>query len=271
MTNFIEVRTALPSQEGASQIAQHLVSQRLAASAQVSGPMTSTYWWKGEMRNAEEWLVTAKTQLAFYQKVEQAIRRLHPYEEPGIIAIPMITGSASYFSWIAKETSMQTQHAIKANEGGAKEQLLQAFDDAYEKLITAATKTAEPSTQVQSNQWGPREILAHIVGWAAQATDLLPQIIAGLPPQTYASDLQHAAIDEAFNTAFITILGDRSFEQVLALAHQTHQKFVQMLKAQGESAFVPGSSAYERMKRVIDHHLQHAQELERRSRNQAAS
>jgi periplasmic divalent cation tolerance protein len=111
MTDFIEVRTALPSQEGANKIAQHLVSQRLAASAQVSGPIASTYWWKGEMRNAEEWLVTAKTRLALYQKVEQAIRHLHSYEEPGITAIPMITGSASYFSWIAKETSLETQQS----------------------------------------------------------------------------------------------------------------------------------------------------------------
>jgi periplasmic divalent cation tolerance protein len=112
MTDFIEVRTALPSQEGANKIAQHLVSKRLAASAQVSGPIASTYWWKGEMTNAEEWIVTAKTRLVFYTEVEQAIRHLHPYEEPGIIALPLIAGSASYFSWIAKETTMETQLAI---------------------------------------------------------------------------------------------------------------------------------------------------------------
>ena len=79
---------------------------------------------------------------------------------------------------------------------------------------------------------------------------------------TYASDLQHDAIDEAYNTAFITILHDQPFEQVLALAHQTHQRFVQMLRAQDENIFVPDNAAYERLQRVIDHHLQHAQELE---------
>ncbi len=109
MTDFVEIRTALPSQEDANQIAQHLVSQRLAASAQVSGPIASTYWWKGEITNAEEWIVTAKTRLALYREVEEAIRHLHPYEEPGIIALPVIAGSTSYFSWIAKETTMDTQ------------------------------------------------------------------------------------------------------------------------------------------------------------------
>jgi len=111
-------------------------------------------------------------------------------------------------------------------------------------------------------RWGPREILAHIAGWAAQATEILPQIIAGLPTQTYDSDFQHNAIDEAFNAAFIILLGDQSFEQVLTLAHQSHQRFVQMLKAQDENFFVPGNYVYERMKRVIAHHLEHAQELE---------
>jgi periplasmic divalent cation tolerance protein len=104
MTDYIEIRTALPSQEGANKIAQYLVSQRLAASAQVSGPIASTYWWKDEITNAEEWMVTAKTRLHLYEEIEQAIRHLHPYEEPGIIAFPMVAGSTSYFSWLTKET-----------------------------------------------------------------------------------------------------------------------------------------------------------------------
>jgi len=262
MTHFIEIRTALPSQEGANKMAQYLVAERLAASAQVSGPIASTYWWKGEITNAEEWIVTAKTRLTFYQEVEQAIRHLHPYEEPGIIAIPMIAGSTSYFSWMAKETERETHQTIGTNGETGKDQLIQAFDEAYEKLIRAATQAVKRGMKAQENEWGPREILAHIVGWAAKTTEILPQIIAGLPPLTYASDLQHDAIDEAFNTAFMTILHDQTFEQVLALAHQTHQRFVQMLRAQDENIFVPGNTAYERLQRVIDHHLQHAQELE---------
>ena len=157
---------------------------------------------------------------------------------------------------------METQQAMKTNGGSAKAHLIQTFDEAYQKLIAAATKATGQDRQAQGNEWGPREMLAHIVGWAAQATEFLPQIPAGLPAQTYASELQHTAIDEAFNAAFITILGNQSFEQVLTLAHQTHQRFVQMLREQDEDIFVPDNPVYERMKRVIDHHLQHAQELE---------
>src|SRR6266853_2282969 len=186
------------------------------------------------MTTTEEWIVTAKTRLVFYQEVEQTIRHLHPYEEPGIVSFPMIAGSTSYFSWIAKETTLETQQAMKTSGGSAKAHLIQTFDEAYKKLIAAATKATRQDRQAQGNEWGPREILAHIVGWAAQATAFIPQILAGLPAQTYASELQHTAIDEAFNTAFITILGNQSFEQVLTLAHQTHQRFVQMLREQDE-------------------------------------
>src|SRR5260370_7171622 len=214
MTHFVEVRTALPSQESANKIAQYIVAERLAASAQVSGPIASTYWWKGEITNAEERIVTAKTRLTFYQEVEQAIRHLHPYEEPGIIAIPLIAGSPSYFSWIAKETERETHQTIETNRETAKEQLIQAFDEAYEKLIVAATQAVKRRMKAQQNEeWLPREILAHIVGWSVHTTEILPQIIAGLPPLTYVSDHQHNAIDQAFNTAVIPIMGDRPFEQ----------------------------------------------------------
>lgn len=70
------------------------------------------------------------------------------------------------------------------------------------------------------------------------------------------------SVQSTFNAAFITLIGDQSFEQVLTLAHQSHQQFIQMLKTQDENIFVSDNYVYERMKRVIDHHLEHAQELE---------
>ena len=108
MTDVIQVSTAIDSQEGACQIAQKLVSQRLAACVQVSGPITSTYWWKGNMETAQEWICTAKTRKELYEAVEQAIRTLHPYEVPDIVATPVFLGSQSYLDWIASETTGQT-------------------------------------------------------------------------------------------------------------------------------------------------------------------
>jgi hypothetical protein len=142
-----------------------------------------------------------------------------------------------------------------------KERIIQAFDEAYEKLIISAN-AAEKSGKFLKCQWGPREILAHIAGWAAQATVQIPQVIAGIPDVTYHNDVQHAAVDDAANAAFIALIGDQSFEEVRHIANQTHQRFAAMLGTQSDSIFVPGNYVYERMKRVIDHHLQHAQELD---------
>jgi len=99
------VETKIDSQDGARQIAQTLVERRLAAAAQVSGPIVSTYWWKGRIEHAEEWACTAKTREDLYAALEQAIRALHPYETPAIVATPIIAGSQSYLEWIAAETS----------------------------------------------------------------------------------------------------------------------------------------------------------------------
>lgn len=61
MAEFISVQTTFNSKEGAQKIAEAIVRRRLAACAQVSGPITSTYWWEGKLEQSEEWVCTAKT------------------------------------------------------------------------------------------------------------------------------------------------------------------------------------------------------------------
>jgi uncharacterized protein involved in tolerance to divalent cations len=78
------------------------------AAAQVSGPIASTYWWQGQIEHAEELVCTAKTRQNLYGPLEQAIRELHPYETPAIVATPSVAGSQSYLEWIAAETSALT-------------------------------------------------------------------------------------------------------------------------------------------------------------------
>lgn len=84
---------------------QVLVERRLAACVHVGGPVTSTYWWQGKMEVAQEWTCTAKTQGELYERVEQAIREVHPYDEPEIVALPIVEGSRSYLDWITNETA----------------------------------------------------------------------------------------------------------------------------------------------------------------------
>jgi len=104
MTAYIEVHTTIDTKEGAQKIAEALVSQRLAACVQVSGPIISTYWWQGAVEQAEEWVCTAKTRKELYAVLEQVIRAIHPYDVPEILAVDVISGNTGYLDWVSQET-----------------------------------------------------------------------------------------------------------------------------------------------------------------------
>ena len=105
MTDAIQVVTTTPTRDVAQQIASSLVERKLAACAQVAGPITSTYRWKGKVESAEEWLCVVKTRRDLYGAVEAAIRGVHPYEVPEILALPVLDGSADYLTWLKEETT----------------------------------------------------------------------------------------------------------------------------------------------------------------------
>ena len=77
--------------------------RRLAAAAQVIGPVASTYRWEGRLTHADEWLCLLKTDEAQDQALERTIRSLHSYKLPGILAIPVAAGSPPYLAWLAQE------------------------------------------------------------------------------------------------------------------------------------------------------------------------
>jgi len=101
MNEYIQVITTINNKEAAERIASYLVESRLVACAQVSGPITSVYRWKGNVETEEEWYCLVKTEKRFYPQVEQAIKELHPYEVAEIIAVPIIAGSPSYLEWVS--------------------------------------------------------------------------------------------------------------------------------------------------------------------------
>ena len=92
--------TTTETKEEAQKIAQYLVEQGLAACVQITGPMESTYRWKGKVETANEWLCLIKTREELYDKVETAIKKLHSYETPEIIAVPIIKSSSEYLNWL---------------------------------------------------------------------------------------------------------------------------------------------------------------------------
>ena len=100
------VFTNLPDREAALELAHALVERRLAACVNVLGACTSVYRWKGDLERAEEVPVLIKTRLMRYAELEGAIRALHPYELPELIAVPVVRGLPEYVDWVAEETAI---------------------------------------------------------------------------------------------------------------------------------------------------------------------
>jgi periplasmic divalent cation tolerance protein len=103
MEGFIQVTTTTEKRDDAGRIARALVEARLAACVQIVGPITSIYRWKGKIETAGEWLCLIKSRAEHYGAVEQAIRSLHPYETPEIVAVPITAGSRDYLDWLRGE------------------------------------------------------------------------------------------------------------------------------------------------------------------------
>jgi periplasmic divalent cation tolerance protein len=104
MGEYIQLFTTTESKDDAEMISREVVAKRLAACAQVLGPITSTYWWKDEIEKAEEWLCIMKSRRDLFNELEETIKGIHPYEVPEIVAAPIILGSLSYLEWLGQET-----------------------------------------------------------------------------------------------------------------------------------------------------------------------
>ncbi len=85
-------------------LAQKLVDERLAACVNVLADCTSVYRWQEKIENASEVPVFIKTLAQHYPRVEQAVKAMHPYELPEIIAVPISYGLPAYMQWMAGET-----------------------------------------------------------------------------------------------------------------------------------------------------------------------
>jgi len=255
MIELIQITVAIDSEDGANRIAEMLVEKRLAASTWVSGPITSRYWWKDKLEKSTEWVCTIKTRGDLFSKVEQAIKEVHTYEVPGILVSPVVAGSQDYLDWIRRET---TSDETGDQERMTKEQLLQELINSHERLIASATVAHERGVTRDGQKWGPREVVAHIAGWEANAIMRVPNTLVGAPFSKYDQ--------EAFNNVVITLVGDQSFEKVCDILRQTYQRDVEMLRKLDDSAFVLGNYAYDRTKAAISHNYEHAQELDKLAR-----
>lgn len=98
------VLTNLPNRDAAMVLARALIERRVAACVNVLGACTSVYRWRDAVEEAGEIPMLIKTTDAAYPALEQAIRELHPYELPEIVAVPLSRGLPGYLDWVSAET-----------------------------------------------------------------------------------------------------------------------------------------------------------------------
>ena len=86
------------------ELAKAAVEARLAACGQVAGPVASMYWWNDELERSEEWFVFLKLPADRYDELAAFLTERHSYDEPEIVATPIVSGSASFLRWVRDET-----------------------------------------------------------------------------------------------------------------------------------------------------------------------
>lgn len=97
---LVEVRVTAPDEQTADALAAGLVERRLAACAQVLGPITSVYTWEGVTERSQEWLLLVKTTEAAFDALAAAVQEQHPYEVPEVLAVPVAQALTSYAEWV---------------------------------------------------------------------------------------------------------------------------------------------------------------------------
>ncbi len=96
--------TNLPDRASAEKLAEALVEAHIAACVNILAPCRSVYRWKGAVQHDEEHPVLIKTSAERYAALEKAVRALHPYELPEIVAVPIERGLPAYLDWVEAET-----------------------------------------------------------------------------------------------------------------------------------------------------------------------
>ncbi len=92
------------TRDEAVRIGTALVTERLAACANVLGPIRSIYRWQGAVEDAEEWQLVLKGRAADVPAIDARVRALHSYEVPEVLALPVYGGSAAYLAWLDEAT-----------------------------------------------------------------------------------------------------------------------------------------------------------------------
>src|ERR1700761_676446 len=101
---FIVVLCTTPSPEIGAELGRGLVSERLAACVNILPAVRSIYSWEGEIKDDPEVQLLIKTRAARFEAVRDYLVKHHPYSEPEIVALPIVSGSKTYLGWLETQT-----------------------------------------------------------------------------------------------------------------------------------------------------------------------
>lgn len=114
--SYLVVLISTAEYEDAYKIAHALVSQRKAASVNILPTVSSIFWWRNEVEEAEQSFLLVNTRMDLFQDVLNLVKSINSYEVPEIVALPVIQGSWDYMEWMDKVTERRTE--IKIAVGG---------------------------------------------------------------------------------------------------------------------------------------------------------
>jgi periplasmic divalent cation tolerance protein len=102
--SVLVVFSTFPSADKAAEVARTLVTEGLAACANLVGPVRSIYRWQDELQDDTETLAVIKTTRDTFEAMKARLVELHPYEVAEVIALPVEAGHAPYLDWVAAQT-----------------------------------------------------------------------------------------------------------------------------------------------------------------------
>jgi Uncharacterized protein involved in tolerance to divalent cations len=90
-------------EEESKKIGKTIVEERLAGCVNIISIIESLYWWKGEIESDKESVLIAKTKVSNIENIIKRVKEIHSYENPAILAIPIINGSKDYLDYLDAE------------------------------------------------------------------------------------------------------------------------------------------------------------------------
>jgi periplasmic divalent cation tolerance protein len=100
-TNYVVILVTTKDKQQAEEISQLLLKERLIACANIVSPISSFFYWLGKMDKAEECLIVMKSRVDLFEQIVEYVKRLHSYEVPEVLAVPIVEGSKTYLDWMS--------------------------------------------------------------------------------------------------------------------------------------------------------------------------